>query len=89
MQDIDLGIGMQAAGLDASSWQVGGALGCRLGVKAKMPEIRDLAYRQQRATPGPKSQGWLDRLLWKTHSTPVKWPLIKSPRNADDVGHKR
>ena len=45
MQNIDLGIGLQAATLDATSWQVGGAFGCRLGVKARLPEIRDLRVK--------------------------------------------
>ena len=72
MQDIDLSMGLQAATLDATSWQVGGAIGCRLGVKARLPEISDLSLASQRAKPGPKSQRWLDRLLWRTHSIPVR-----------------
>ncbi len=71
MQNIDLGIGLQAASLDASSWQVGAGLGCRLGVKPKMAEIRQLSSRQSRVKSEPESQNWRDRLLWRTRSAPA------------------
>ena len=68
MQNIDLGIGLQAASLDASSWQVGAGLGCRLGVKPKMSEIRRLSAQRDRAKPKAETQNWRDRLLRKTRT---------------------
>lgn len=42
MQDIDVGIGLQAASIEATSWQVGGGIGCRLGVRPRLEAIRHL-----------------------------------------------
>lgn len=72
LDDIAIGSGSPSANLDLSDWEVGLGVGIRLGVKIWLPEIRDLSVAQQRAKPGPKSQRWLDRLLWRTHAIPVR-----------------
>jgi hypothetical protein len=70
--DIAVGGSSSSANVDLSDWEVGVGVGIRFGVKALLPEIRDLSMAQQRAKPGPKSQHWLDRLLWRTHSISVR-----------------
>jgi len=44
MPDISLGIAMQQASINATTWTVGGGLGCRLGVKPKTLAIRNVGH---------------------------------------------
>ncbi len=69
MQPIDLSIGAQPVSLEASVWQFGGGLGCRLGVKPKISEIRSKTVKATKNTESPERQSWWKRLSSKSANT--------------------
>ena len=68
MQRMDVGIGLPSASIDATSWQIGGGIGCRLGVRPRLLPIRDARLAQKpQVKPAPPASGLATRVLGHGH----------------------